>query len=440
MDAYAQKIEKLDNGKFALRGVPIFAVHKRENKNFDENYLRAVVERQKDLKTRGHLPRVTLGHTSDDISDPGPPVLGFADNFRFSEREGLLYADFVDLPEEVKDAVVNNQLPGISCEPHISHPEISVVAMLRGKPGWLRLPDIRYVDTAERLKFAENNNVDRRNLMIPGLKRAVALSLNTKAIGGSVLRYAGDAIDKVDPADLQDKEKIKALLEEVLSEWAEENESDEPDVIVNADGDDDQLKATKPDGTEIDEDEDEDEEDDKDVKQYSELPKEQNNAMWARVTKAGGKRRNKGQKYVKSSMKGNWPAFPGEDKKKHADNGYVMRYAEQISKLQKKVDQIQQEKDRSEWVIRYAEACPGADAKTRDSVVAQLLAHPLDQREKLFSMLTKRAPSLQAIGADTFKYADNSDAAFKTFYEQNRAKYRGNTIKARQDFAKTKGK
>ncbi len=420
MDEVPLSIEKQPNGKYAVRGRPVFQVHRREGHSFDERYMRAAVARQKLLKEKGFLPRVTFGHTSDDITDPGPPVLGFADNYRFDSKSGLLYADYIDLLPEVAEALKDNQIPGVSCEPNLDRPEINVIALLRGKPGWLKLPDARYADQTQRFRYANSEKVLRSFKM--SLNKIKSAKANLKS---AIQRYAEADLDtKVDPAELQDKEKIRKMIEEILGRWGEEYEA-QLDGAKDEDEDDDEDTVSKADEAGP-------KEDAPDVEPYVNPKGEEAMAMWGRVRDAGGKI-DKDGKYDREDMEGNWPT----GYKKHADNAKVMRY---IEMLRREVQTIKNDKIKSEYVLRYTEALPGSDAKGRAAAVNQVMSQHPSKREELFALLTKRGPSLSPINnGDLLRYADDAndeDRKFEAFYAEKKDNFKGDKIKARREFAR----
>ena len=137
------KPERQENGKWAIRGVPIFECHTREDiGKVDANWMYAAIAEQKRLKADGFLPRLIVGHTSEEPNANEKGIVGYLDNYRYNEADQWLYADYVEIEEE--DLPLLKRLPGRSAEAGIKRPSINTVALLGGTPPYFKLPDVRF--------------------------------------------------------------------------------------------------------------------------------------------------------------------------------------------------------------------------------------------------------------------------------------------------------
>lgn len=138
-----QAPEKTSNGRYTLRGVPIFECHTREDiGTVDRKWMQECIKNQQAEKARGFLPRLIVGHNSDNPDAQQKPTVGFLDNYRYDEATGWLFADYVDIEEE--DLPLLKRFPGRSAEANVKKPMIDVVALLGGTPPYFRLPDVKF--------------------------------------------------------------------------------------------------------------------------------------------------------------------------------------------------------------------------------------------------------------------------------------------------------
>lgn len=157
------KAERQSDGTYSIRGVPIFATHqsaKGDDQHLDKvdaRWMYACIKDQEQLKRDGYLPKVCIGHTSDSENAPEQPVFCRMDNYRFSEADGWLYADYVDIQEA--DLPLLKRFPGRSAEPSIKQPAIRTVALLGATPPYFKFPDL--------VKFKERDRVVRYAVEIP---------------------------------------------------------------------------------------------------------------------------------------------------------------------------------------------------------------------------------------------------------------------------------
>jgi hypothetical protein len=135
--------EKSPDGRYAIRNVPIFQCHTREDiGKVDSQWMRQCVADQQAQKQNGFLPRVIVGHNSDDPNATEKPVVCHLDNYRYNESDQWLYADYVDIEE--RDLDLFKRFPGRSAEANVKKPQIHVVALLGGTPPYFRLPDVHF--------------------------------------------------------------------------------------------------------------------------------------------------------------------------------------------------------------------------------------------------------------------------------------------------------
>ena len=152
------KPEQQPDGKWAIRGVPIFECHTSTDPNYcskvDPAWMYKCVEDQQALKAKGFLPRLFIGHTDD--SGHEKPIIGNLDNYRFDPVDKWLYADYVDIEES--DLPMLKRYPGRSVEASKVTPAIRGVALLGATSPYFKLPDV---------KFAEGEAIARYSLEIP---------------------------------------------------------------------------------------------------------------------------------------------------------------------------------------------------------------------------------------------------------------------------------
>lgn len=142
---FKPRFERQDNGKFAMRAVPIFECHDDRGWECNAEWMRETVSQQfTDKMERSFLPRVIIGHTDDDQAEK--PVEAFLDNFQYDEATGWLYADIVDVPLELKELLEDNKFPGRSVEVFPEKNTISALALLGGSKPFFKLPDLRFED------------------------------------------------------------------------------------------------------------------------------------------------------------------------------------------------------------------------------------------------------------------------------------------------------
>lgn len=137
-------IVKQPNGMYTLKRIPIFEKHQREDIDCDDRWMYACVADQKALKSKGYLPRLIVGHTSDGPNAREVPAAASLDNYEYDAGDGRLYADYVDVPSELLAEIKLGKWPGRSAEASRRQPRIEAVALLGGTPPYFKLPDLKY--------------------------------------------------------------------------------------------------------------------------------------------------------------------------------------------------------------------------------------------------------------------------------------------------------
>ncbi len=154
------KPELQPNGKYAIRRVPIFECHTSSDPNYckkvDAAWMYAAIRDQQDLKAKGFLPRVFVGHTDDSPGAKEKPVVCYLDNYAFDAADQWLYADYVEI--EPEDREILKRFPGRSVEANKVTPAIRGLALLGGTPPYFKLPDVR---------FSEGEAIARYSVEIP---------------------------------------------------------------------------------------------------------------------------------------------------------------------------------------------------------------------------------------------------------------------------------
>ena len=139
---FTPKFEELMNGNFAVRNVPIFEIHEDRGWDCSPEWMRDTVDQQfNDKRERQFLPRLIEGHTSEEEDKP---ARGSLDNFRFDEKEGILYADILDISIELKERLEAGEFPGRSVEVYPEQNRISALALLGGHKPAFQLPDMKF--------------------------------------------------------------------------------------------------------------------------------------------------------------------------------------------------------------------------------------------------------------------------------------------------------
>lgn len=148
--------ERQPDGKWTIRGVPIFECHESDDPNYcrkvDSAWMYACVRDQQELKAGGFLPRLFIGHTDDQPGSPEKPVVGYLDNYRFDPKENWLFADYVGI--EDKDIEAVKRFPGRSVEASKVKPAIRGVALLGATPPYFKLPDVKFKEGEQIARYS----------------------------------------------------------------------------------------------------------------------------------------------------------------------------------------------------------------------------------------------------------------------------------------------
>lgn len=215
-EAISPEIIKQADGKFTLKRIPIFECHQREDINCNDQWMNACVADQQQQKSKGFKPRLIVGHTGENPSDPEKPVAAFLDNYYFDPSSRWLFADYVDVPADLLADLKSNKWPGRSAEASRSKPAIYAVALLGGTPPYFKLPDLKYAGRADDTIsiFTECHMATKPKLS----------SDNAKKLYSDVRRYLGlpDAppAGTVDPAMEADFAKFCELMKRYESEMS----------------------------------------------------------------------------------------------------------------------------------------------------------------------------------------------------------------------------
>lgn len=231
-------------GKFKVPGVPIFCIHNNRGWECDDQWMYKCVENQKAAKSKGFLPRLTVGHNPESPDAAEKPNSGFLDNFTYDATTGYLLADYMDVSPELADELKGNKWPGRSVEVKVMDAEIPVVALLGGTPPFLKnLPD---------LKFSDKGKGAAKVLYYMDDPAAVAIDPNdTMEEEGEDLNHpALQSLSDVERSDFQKFSRLLELYMEVNGSDGAEMESDEPgegegEEVPDTDDEDEELEMNK---------------------------------------------------------------------------------------------------------------------------------------------------------------------------------------------------
>ena len=326
-EQFKPKIKRQKNGLFSFLHIPIFATHERKDESpmtIDAEWMQRCVADQKELKDKFHrLPKVGVGH-NDEESGQEKPAVFFLDNFQFDPKTGFLYADYVDVPEQWRDELTSNRWPNRSCEPSMTVPRIEYMALLGGRPGWLKaLPDIHYAERTNKFKEILMPRAKYAELS-EEIKQAIQSAVKS-SLDGLLEELGADGVSgAAEPYEEGNDEvtKLKADAQKQADErgFAEKPKEGNPGDETGKDAED----------ARDDDDEDDESEDSlrekllkKNEAEYKEMSKKALRAMWAQVTDSGEERKPNG-KYPRKAMKGQWGY--------HADGSDKGHYAEQLQR------------------------------------------------------------------------------------------------------------
>lgn len=156
--ALSPKVAKQTNGKFTIYHVPIFAKHTRGSFKCDDAWMYAAEKRQAKNAQVGTLPRGILQHNPEGNDAPQNKPEFFLNGYKYDQPAGLMYADFVEVPDTLLGEIMANKWPGISPEVYENkQPEIPVVSLHPNAPTFLRdkMPDLRFAQGGVRLNYTE---------------------------------------------------------------------------------------------------------------------------------------------------------------------------------------------------------------------------------------------------------------------------------------------
>lgn len=131
-----------ENGNYTVFRVPIFGVTDQgDGREVSIQNLQNIVQKMQSEKARGWYARLIVGHQSDEDVSSNAPGAGFIDNFELNEEEGILYADYVEVPPEKFQEL--ERYPGRSCEYRPDEELLESLALLESRTPYFRFPIFR---------------------------------------------------------------------------------------------------------------------------------------------------------------------------------------------------------------------------------------------------------------------------------------------------------
>lgn len=131
---------KQPNGNYSIFDVPFFKCFDDEKRGkLDGKTAAEVIQAFQDDKQRGKYPPIHCGH-NPDMGVENRPVVGYLDNLHFNEKDQTFYADLVEIPEDVFQKVKKPAFPGRSVEYHQEKKKILSLALLESQPDFFEFP------------------------------------------------------------------------------------------------------------------------------------------------------------------------------------------------------------------------------------------------------------------------------------------------------------
>lgn len=373
LGAIEPRVTKQANGKFTLHDIPIFTLHERDGNKFDADWMNKTIAKQKANRLAGFLPRLIIGHNDEEGQGKvEKPAVGALDDFYFNEKEGWLYANYVDVPEDMVNQIKDGAWPGRSIEVYPEENEITALALLGGTPPFFKMPDIRFDD--------------RQKMKGPKLH----YSLETGPMPKD--KNKTDYLHEGDPEEVD--ERIKALVVETVNKVMAEMRTQA------AAHDDNRLDAAGHDDEETEE---------------EKKKREEAEAMAASNPKLAEHYKTMRAEY--KAMKGTATRLQTEVAELKADNErerWLHRYA--ALRLPEKQLDIAEEAD---FIMELPE-------KSREDYFTKVTRF-------IPSPQTKRVDTSK-YAAGVVKGSQGEMDAINAFYEKNKDKYRGKKHLAMRDF------
>lgn len=419
-DALTPRVIKQDDGRYTLRDIPIFQCHDREDIHCDDQWMYACIRDQQEKKQNGFLPRLIIGHNSEDPNAQEKPVAAFLDNYRYDPKTKWLYADYVDVPENLLHDLKANKYPGRSVEASRGKPAIDVVALLGGNPPYFKLPDLKFQEKSDKVHI-----VTELTMKISPATFMKYMALMEKA-EAKKLKYEEVAKDEgMSPEERADYEKFCKYMKMYDEEKAKAPQED-----------DEEPKASPPEDKPYDDDEDtkKPEDDKKDEKDYAKGQLDDVDPEDSEWKAAHAAMRENGSQRVGAS--------------KHADRSERLNYQHlmrRVDELTLRNQALEEKNERAEWTQKYQAVQAPRGRLNIGEEVDFLMDLPTAKRQAYFDRSVKNlkyaSPSTSPAATDavvTDGYSgpgsESESRAIKKYYDENRAKYKGDFASAQRDW------
>lgn len=358
------------------------------------------VANQKEQKAKGYLPRLIIGHTSDAPNAPEMPVAAYLDNYTYNPRDKWLYADYVDVPEDLKNQIEANKWPGRSAEANRREPRVEVVALLGGTPPYFKLPDLKYAAGDSKLYiFSECHMATKAKSEMRALYDDIS-AMNKPA------DPENPAGPKVDPkAEDEQYAKFCELMKRFLAKAFAEDAA--PPADKNADAayaaEQERVKA-------------------------EEAKKQETEKMSAQ---------NQGELTIK---------YQELEKRAKQSEDRITGLLARVDKSEADKAELETKLERQEWTAKYQEKRIPKGRIDIEANVDLLMGVKKDDRQKYFDQSLKNiaAPSTTPVkqesgGAPVMAGSEEEAAAIKEYFEANKEKLNYSYSAAQKKYREEKG-
>jgi hypothetical protein len=131
------------DGRYTVKGVPIFALGEHRGWQYDVSWAqRAVALFHRMKRETGYLPPVIIGHTNEGTEEK--PAVGFIDDVRLAGKR--IVADLVGLSRELFEELRAGRWPYRSIEVFSREARITALALLGGNPPYMKTAPLRFSD------------------------------------------------------------------------------------------------------------------------------------------------------------------------------------------------------------------------------------------------------------------------------------------------------
>jgi len=206
--------EEGPGGKFAVRGVPIFALGEHRGFTYDESWARRALRTFALLKKEhGYLPPVVMGHTTDDGEEK--PAVGFLDRLRLVGSQ--IVADIVGLSKEVFEEIRAGRWPYRSVEVFDKAAQITALALLGGTPPQMKSAPLHFADDGTAAVWVEDQ-------ALPGVFTGRHGDGGTMQENeqGAPKRFSEEEVERlVDAARVEERSRMSAELNQTKKRLAE---------------------------------------------------------------------------------------------------------------------------------------------------------------------------------------------------------------------------